>query len=75
MKTSLATTVSFSDVDMTVELLDGNTITVPILCFSKLAQASSRALNHWELLGDGEGIHWPEIDEDISVQGLLVGAH
>jgi hypothetical protein len=64
---SLAIKVKFTDVDMVVELLDGRTITVPISWFPRLSHASQEALNHWELLGEGEGIHWPDIDEDIRV--------
>ncbi len=58
-----------------VELLDGRTITAPLVWFPRLAQASQEQLNNWELLGDGEGIHWSEIDEDLSVNGLLLGTH
>ncbi len=43
--------------------------------FPRLAQASKEQLSNWELLGDGEGIHWPDIDEDLSINGLLLGTH
>ena len=58
-----------------VELLDGRTISAPLLWFPKLSQASMEQLDNWELLGDGEGIHWPDLDEDLSVAGLLEGTH
>jgi len=56
-----------------VELLDGRSIYVPLVCFSRLDQATASERNEWELLGNGDGIHWPQIDEDLSVRGLLVG--
>ena len=58
-----------------VELLDGRTISAPLLWFPKLSQARQDQLDNWELLGDGEGIHWPDLDEDLSVAGLLAGTH
>ena len=70
---ALARTVEVTDDELTVGLADGRTITVPLVWFPRLAQASAEARNKWELLGDGEGIHWPEADEDLSVEGLLAG--
>lgn len=64
-----------TDAAVTVELLDGRTISAPLVWFPKLAQAKKEQLDNWELLGDGEGIHWPELDEDLSVAGLLAGKH
>jgi len=58
-----------------VELLDGRTISAPLVWFPRLSQASSEQLENWELLGGGEGIHWPDLDEDLSVAGLLAGTH
>ena len=58
-----------------VELLDGRTISAPLIWFPRLSQASGEQLENWELLGDGEGIHWPDLDEDLSVAGLLAGTH
>ncbi|MCF6346327.1 MAG: DUF2442 domain-containing protein [Thiomicrorhabdus sp.] len=58
---------------MIVELLDGRTISAPLVWFPRLLQAAQEQLSNWELLGDG--IHWPEIDEDLSVTGLLAGTH
>ena len=67
--------VKCTDVAIVVELLDGRTISAPLVWFPKLAQAKKEKLENWELLGDGEGIHWPELDEDLSVAGLLTGKH
>lgn len=69
----LARTVKVSDDELTVGLADGRVISVPLLWFPRLAQASPEARANWVLLGDGEGIHWPEADEDLSVDGLLAG--
>ena len=69
----LARTVVVSEDELTVGLADGRAITVPLVWFPRLFRASAAARGKWELLGDGEGIHWPEADEDLSVEGLLAG--
>ena len=71
----LAQSVEFTDDDLVVSLVDGRKITVPLIWFPRLADATKEQLINYELLGDGEGIHWPEIDEDLSVAGLLQGRH
>ena len=73
-KTPLAQTVRFTEDDLIVDLVDGRKISVPLIWFPKLANASKEELENHEILGDGEGIHWLEIDEDLSVEGLLKGA-
>ncbi len=70
-----AQNVSFSEDSLIVELLYGRTVSAPLLWFPKLAKATPEQLSNWELLGDGEGIHWPDVDEDLSVRGFLVGTH
>ncbi|MCP4990637.1 MAG: DUF2442 domain-containing protein [Colwellia sp.] len=60
---------------LSVELVDGRTISVPVTWFPILSNATQAQRENWEILGDGEGIHWPEIDEDLSVASLLSGAH
>ncbi len=69
----LARNVEITEAELRVSLADGRTIGVPLVWFPRLASASVTACARWELLGDGEGIHWPEADEDISVAGLLLG--
>ena len=69
----LARTVIVSDDELTVHLEDGRAITVPLVWFPRLLHATAAARGNWELPGDGEGIHWPEADEDLSVEGLLGG--
>ena len=65
--------VKVTDDTLTVDLTDGRTISAPILWYPRLAYGTSEERNHWELNGDGIGIHWPELDEDISVENLLKG--
>ena len=67
----LAKNVRFSGDDMIVSLVGGGTITVPLVWFPRLALASQKQLTNYELLGDVEGIHWPDVDEDLSIAGLL----
>ncbi len=54
-----------------VHLEDGRSLTVPIEWFPRLRDATEEQRSHWELIGPGFGFHWPELDEDISVAGLL----
>ncbi len=68
-----AMAVVCSDDELRVSLIDGRTLTVPMAWFPRLAHASSAERADYELMGDGEGIHWPQVDEDISVAGLLAG--
>ena len=70
-----AFSIKCTDEAIFVELLDGRTISAPLVWFPRLSQASKEQLENWELLGDGEGIHWPDLDEDLSVAGLLAGNH
>ena len=65
--------VRFTDTHMSVELRDGRTITVPLEWYPRLLAASPDQRSRWEPAGAGHGIHWPEVDEDLSVRGLLDG--
>jgi Protein of unknown function (DUF2442) len=56
-----------------VDLVDGRKLVVPLAWYPRLAQGTRRERSHWRLIDRGEGIHWPELDEDISVEGLLAG--
>jgi len=69
----LAQDVRLTDDELVVLLVDGRTISVPLAWFPRLLHATADQRFIFEILGDGEGIHWPEIDEDISVAGLLRG--
>lgn len=70
-----ATRVEVSDVTLTVELVDGRSVSVPLLWFPRLVDGTPDERGNWRLIGRGEGIHWPDLDEDISVAGLLAGKH
>jgi hypothetical protein len=70
----LARNVVVTEDELTVELADGRRISAPLVWFPRLLAADAAERLNWELLGDGEGIHWPALDEDLSVAGLLVGA-
>jgi hypothetical protein len=70
---ALAQAVMCTDDELIVSLIDGRTISIPILWFPKLANATPEQRANFEILGLGEGIHWPDIDEDLSVKGLLRG--
>lgn len=66
--------VSFSEDALSVALMDGRTITVPLTWYPRLLKASLNERSNWEICGGGYGIHWPDIDEDLSTEGLLRGA-
>ena len=69
----LASEVFVSEDELTVHLVDGRKISVPLVWFPRLLHGSKEQRNRFELIGEGEGIHWEELDEDISVAGLLRG--
>ena len=66
--------VSFSEDALSVSLMDGRTITVPLTWYPRLLKANPSSRLNWEICGGGYGIHWPDIDEDLSTEGLLRGA-
>ena len=68
-----AETVMITKDTLSVNLSDGRTILVPLEWFPRLLHATASERNNWRLLGKGHGIHWEDIDEDISVEGLLAG--
>ena len=72
-ESALAKTVEITEDTAVVELDDGRTISVPLSWFPRLLNGSSQERNNWRLIGKGEGIHWPDLDEDISMAGLLDG--
>lgn len=59
---------------LTVELMDGRAISAPLAWYPRLANATPEQRGHWEIAGGGYGLHWPELDEDLSTEGLLRGA-
>lgn len=66
--------VEVTDDTLTVALRDGRTIIVPLVWYPRLANATPLQRSRWQVAGGGYGIHWPDIDEDLSTEGLLRGA-
>ena len=73
MKIPNAERVTVTEDTLSVDLSDGRTISVPLAWFPRLLQSTPEERNNWRLIGKGLGIHWQDIDEDISVEGLLAG--
>ena len=69
----LAATVAVTDDTLTVELTDGRSISAPLAWYPRLLHASAAERRNWQLIARGEGIHWPDVDEDISVASLIAG--
>jgi hypothetical protein len=72
-KAALATHVAVSDDTLSVELADGRTIAAPLAWYPRLAHATAEERGSWRLIAGGRGVHWPLLDEDISVDNLLAG--
>ena len=70
---AIAQSVGVSDDALIADLADGRTVTVPLAWFPRLAHGTAKERANWRLIGGGEGIHWPDLDEDISVASLLAG--
>ena len=68
-----ATIAQVNDDTLSADLSDGRTISVPLAWYPRLSHGTSEERNHWRLIGNGSGIHWPDLDEDISVENLLAG--
>jgi hypothetical protein len=66
--------VHFTEDTISVDLMDGRTITVPLVWYPRLLNASPEQLAQWEICGGGYGIHWEALDEDLSTEGMLRGA-
>jgi hypothetical protein len=65
--------VRFTKDSLQVELADGRSISVPLSWYPRLVHATPKERAHWRLIGQGEGIHWPDLEEDISVENLVLG--
>ena len=68
-----AESLSFSEDALTVRLDDGRSLSVPLAWYPRLLDGTEAERENYELIGDGEGIHWPQLDEDITAEGLLAG--
>lgn len=70
----LARQVSVTEDALVADLVDGRTIAVPLAWYPRLAHGTPEERANWRLVGQGEGIHWPDLDEDISVENMLSGS-
>ncbi len=70
-----ATNVEITDEALTIELSDGRTLSVPLAWYPRLLHATPKERANWRFIGKGQGIHWNDLDEDISVENLLAGRH
>ena len=68
-----ALNIVIADDTLTVDLNDGRSISVPLAWYPRLLHGTADERNNWRLIGNSEGIHWPDLDEDISVENLLLG--
>jgi hypothetical protein len=66
--------VEITDDEIIAHLVDGRTISVPLVWSWRLSEATPEQRQRFEILGDGQGVHWPDVDEDISVEGMLYGS-
>lgn len=73
VRSALAQHVRVTNDALVVDLTDGRTLTVPVAWYPRLAHGPAAERSEWRLIGRGHGIHWPALDEDISVEGLLAG--
>lgn len=73
LKEATARNVSVSEDSLTVDLEDGRTIAVPLVWFPRLMNGTPAERANFRLIGNGEGVHWPDLEEDISVESLLAG--
>ena len=71
--TLLAQDVNVTEDALTVELVDGRTISVPLAWYPRLFYSTPQERENWRFIGKGEGIHWPDADEDISVEHIVAG--
>ncbi len=73
LKEAIAQKLSVNSDTLTVDLVDGRTISVPLAWFPRLSHGTPAERANWQLIGRGTGIHWPDLDEDISIESLLAG--
>ena len=73
LREAAAQNVSVSKDTLKIELTDGRSVEAPLTWFPRLLHGTAKERSRWRLIGDGEGIHWPDLDEDISVGNVLLG--
>ena len=67
-------TIKVTEDEIIAYLVDGRTISVPLIWSWRLSEATEKQRQNFEIIGDGQGVHWPDIDEDISIDGMLYGS-
>ena len=72
LRSSRAQHVNVTDDALTVDLADGRTISVPLVWYPRLLHATAEERSHWRFIGDNVGMHWPDLDEDISVENIVL---
>ncbi len=73
IRAARAENVRVTDEELIVDLVDGRTVYVPVQWYPRLAKGAAAERRNWRIIGRGEGIHWPRLDEDIAVEDLLAG--
>jgi hypothetical protein len=73
IRLAAAQAVRVTEDELVVELTDGRTIMVPLVWYPRLYHGSQQERENWRYIGEGEGIHWPDLDEDISIEHLILG--
>lgn len=73
MKEMLIQEVTVTEETLTAALSDGRVISVPLAWFPRLVHARSEERSNWRLIGHGEGVHWPDLDEDLSTENIILG--
>ena len=73
IENAVAESVAVSAEELTVRLADGRSVSAPLVWYPRLLNGTAAERKRWRLIGDGEGIHWPALDEDISVENILAG--
>jgi hypothetical protein len=73
VQVAMAQHVTVTEDTLIVDLVDGRTISAPLAWYPRLLYGKPEERNNWRLIGNGEGIHWPSLDEDISVENILLG--
>jgi Protein of unknown function (DUF2442) len=68
-----AQNVVITEDTLTVDLIDGRTVSVPLAWYPRLVHGTKAERNNWRMIGDKEGIHWPDLDEDISIENIVLG--
>jgi hypothetical protein len=73
LRSAQAENVQITEDSLVVDPVDGRTVSVPIAWYPRLAHGTKAERSNWRLIGRGEGVHWPDLDEDINIESLLAG--